>query len=354
MCGIILVHRKDNLPAQKSVYRRYQKQKNRGSEGFGYIAIKKNKLVSYKRAKLESQIKEFIEKEDSNTIIFHHRYPTSTPNFMESAHPIKVSNTDLKYDYYLIHNGIISNADDLKEKHEKKGFVYNTEIKKKWITSGQTYKEECFNDSESLAIEVALAIENNLNKIESKGSIAFICAKVEKSKNTIKAIYFGRNYGSPLKLSNQKQLLSIGSETEGDDVPTQKLHKLDLKTCEITVTDFEIPSSYSNFNRGWEYDYRDYQSDGYQTTFGYDEDLMNFAPEKLKTKKQLISAEKRWNELDFEIEKVKELLDRHQKNQDGSPESDNKIIETMAVLDSLQEERDKLEEQITMFTVEYD
>ncbi len=376
MCGITFVHRIDKVEAKKSILKRYHKQKSRGSDGFGYVAINKNKLVSYKRAKLESQIKEFIEKEVATTILFHHRFPTSTPNFKESAHPIKVSSIDLKYDYYLVHNGVISNADELKEKHEQLGFVYNTEITKKWLTSGQTYKESCFNDSEALAIEVALAIDKNTLSIESKGSIAFIAVQVHKSSSNVVAVYYGRNTGSPLKFSQNKNMISIGSETEGSIVPAEILHRLDLKTNIITCQQFEIPEyrEYSNYGYGYyggkydkdddDYEFGYYnkdgvfvRTDGYGTTFSKNDCDDDGSP--AKQQRLLYNGEygiteeiaNRWNDLDWEIELCEQSLDKLEEDNDGSPESENRIVECEAILVDLIDERNKLDEIITRATL---
>lgn len=371
MCGITFVHRIDGLTANKSILKRYHKQKSRGSDGFGYIAIKKNKLKSYKRAKLESQIKTFIDKEEAETILFHHRFPTSTPNFKESAHPIKVSSIHLKYDYYLVHNGIISNADELKEKHEALGFVYNTEITKKFMTSGETYKQSCFNDSEALAIEVALMIDKGTKKIEAKGSIAFIVAKVHKSSNNLVGIYYARNYGNPLKYCKSKDLISIGSESEGEPVPADILFKLDLKSNKITEQAIEIPQ-YQNYygysgcgfngyrdkaetTYGDEYDY-DYPKGGFRKLQGQlalkasDQDVY----QDQEFNREIDEKEKRWNELEDEITILSQQLDLYEENNDGTPEAENRIIELEAILDSLDDERQEIEEAITMATIEHD
>lgn len=362
MCGITFVHRKDEKKANKAVFKRYVHQKNRGSDGFGYLAIKKSKMKSYKRAKLESEIKKMLDNEDSETIIFHHRYPTSTPNFKESAHPIKVSNIDLKYDYYLVHNGIINNAYDLKTKHEDLGFEYNTEIIQKWVTSGQTYKEECFNDSESLAIEVALAIDKNDMRIEAKGSIAFIVAQVEKSNNKIVGVYFARNEGNPLKINIDKHLISIGSESEGTIIPANILHKLDLKTNDITEHAFSMPA-YHGYNFG--YDLRGESKSEYRgTTFGDIDDIdcddprdycVSWVDDKFdyELSENTIDekVKERWNSIDWEIIQYEARLDVLESNNDGSPESENSIIECEAILDSLYKERGDLDGMITKITL---
>jgi len=307
MCGITFVHKADKKPANKSIMKRYRDQKHRGSDGFGFLAIHNGKLKSYKRAKLESQIEDMLNKEEAQTVLFHHRYPTSTPNFKESAHPIKVSSIDLTFDYYVVHNGIITNADDLKEKHEALGFVYNTEITKKFLTSDTTYKESMFNDSEALAIELALTIDKGTMSIEAKGSIAFIVAQVHKSTNKVLGLWYGRNDGSPLKISKNKDFISIGSETEGQTVPANNsIFRLDIEKMTVSEYSFNIPlyQVYSSQSIGfhtYENNYKGYKNPA-QTTFGlYDDDDYSLGYEDILDA-DVIDMENRLMEIESEVE----------------------------------------------------
>lgn len=373
MCGITFVHRIDKERANKAIMKRYHHQKSRGSDGFGYVAIHNKKLKSYKRAKLESQIRTFIEKENADTILFHHRFPTSTPNIKESAHPIKVSSIDLKYDYYLTHNGIIENADDLKEKHEKLGFVYNTELTKKWITSGATYKNTMFNDSEALAIEVALAIDTNSLEIEAEGSIAFIVAQVHKSTNAVKAIYYARNNGNPLKFYQDKLLISVGSESEGKLIDPYKLYRLDLKTSKITEQKLDIPAymyaSYTNYGSGAgitgfrtsnddDTDYNDTRKKDDKGWSGDDDyDFSDFGYGKRKTQlldlgtisnpsRRLEALQDKWYEVQKEIEETENILSQIQDRITVDNDMENEVIEGEAILDTLYAQLDELEQDI--------
>ncbi len=167
MCGLCFVTRFDGHSAKKKIRKLYFHQKSRGTSGYGYVSVAEGK-VGTARAIDEKGIMEFLNEEQSNTILFHHRTPTSTPNVVESTHPIEVKNKILEHDYYVAHNGIISNADTLKKKHEGLGFEYTTELEKVWKTKkNHYYKDEViFNDSEALAIEVALVIEGKQDCVQ--------------------------------------------------------------------------------------------------------------------------------------------------------------------------------------------
>ena len=247
MCGIIWIKRKDGKPAQKMALKRYKKQQSRGQSGFGYIALEKNKIVSYNRSETEEAIKTLVEKEIASEILFHHRFPTSTPNFAMSAHPIKVSNDLLKHDYYVIHNGVIYGDSELKKNHEKLGFKYNTELVKTWKSFDKVVCEEtCWNDSESLAIELALDLDKDGKGVEVDGSVAFIALQTAKNSSKTLKMFFGRNDGSPLKINSDKHFLSITSEGGGEIVKTHTLGTLDYKTDEITYRPYVVGDDWSN------------------------------------------------------------------------------------------------------------
>jgi len=155
--------------------------------------------------------------------LFHHRAPTSTENTEETAHPFLVSNPKLKFDYYLIHNGVIGNCSKLKDEHEKLGFEYSSEItiestitrfvgKKKQKQIVETTQKVEFNDSESLAIEFALFNEGLKKEIDCIGSIAFIALQVDKKTKEVVATHYGRGT-NPIKYFHSHGLLMLTSES---------------------------------------------------------------------------------------------------------------------------------------------
>lgn len=257
MCGIIHSKLADIKKAvAKIVIKRYNKQKNRGNQGYGYVEIKNGFVVAEIRTQTEKEILEKLEKSTADEIMFHHRYPTSTPNLIEATHPIKVNNECLEYNYYVIHNGIISNDTELREDHLKNGFSYTTNITKKWITAQNTYLEEMWNDSEALAIDLALAIEAN-SEIKAKGSIAFIALQFHKTTGKAIALYYGRNNGNPLCLEQDKSFFSLSSES-GKSIKTDILYRFDYQTKKITEEAKKI-GNYTTSTTGYGFsDWEDY------------------------------------------------------------------------------------------------
>lgn len=233
MCGIVYVKRKDNRPAYKSVLKRYRNQKGRGTEGFGYVAIHNGAVVSYKRSATEKEIIKAIEKETAEEILFHHRMPTSTPNVEEAAHPILVESNYLKHQFFVAHNGVIRNDDELKAQHNQLGIKYSTELINGFI-SAQTkkyYRLEGpveFNDSESLAVEVALAIEEKKDKIDTEGSAAVM--GIETDHDRVINRFFFRNTGNPLYFHEDDMMVTVLSTGSGVMVLAGDVYKLKEKT----------------------------------------------------------------------------------------------------------------------------
>lgn len=221
MCGIIHIKRKDAMPARKSVLKRYHQQKFRGSEGFGYVAIKDDKIVSYQRAETEAEITELLLKETAPEILFHHRFPTSTPNFAEAAHPLLIEKQGgLEFNYFIVHNGVISNHEAMKDKHEKLGFKYSTEMTRLTKTaSGKEYEEgTLWNDSEAIAIETALCFEGKKKNIDTQGAAAVIALQVDDEGNVLERLFY-RNSGNPLKFFEDARMITLTSTCEGEVVP---------------------------------------------------------------------------------------------------------------------------------------
>lgn len=243
MCGIVYVKRKDGKPANRSIRKRYFHQKERGQEGFGYIAIKDNRVVSYKRTQTEGEIMKALEKEDASEILFHHRFPTSTPNIPESAHPIFVSQPGkLDHDYLIVHNGVIQNADELKVTHEALGFKYRTELTTLARSSeGVEYEIDTeFNDSEALAIETALAVDGHKSLIGTRGTAAVIGFQVNEEGFVLNRFFY-RNEGNPLRIRNDAVMVSItslGGLGDTDLVPTERVMLLNAEAAMVPFPKF--------------------------------------------------------------------------------------------------------------------
>jgi hypothetical protein len=202
MCGMMAEFRRDGQNIDKKrLVERYEDQKYRGQKGFGFITWMNGVLNNYVRTTVESELfLELGETREAQGIMLHHRFPTSTLNESESAHPI-MGETD-KNTYFLIHNGIISNAKEIREKWEELGVKFNTKDSK-----------GAYNDSESLLWELINAIEEDKwEEIKAEGSYAFILAITDKKTVEIKSIVFGTNGKNPLFMNLNKKVLELGSE----------------------------------------------------------------------------------------------------------------------------------------------
>lgn len=240
MCGIITVIKKkeDGIPTSTTISGMLTQQISRGSEGFGYLGFG-DVVESYVRRETRPEIESVLEKSKSRSIMFHHRFPTSTPNYADCTHPIKVSHEELKHDWYLVHNGMISNDTMLHKKHLELGYEYETTCRKTISTKNFESVKEQFNDSEALAIDIARYLEEKQPTIESRGSIAFVMARCKKGSHEIDAVFFGRN-SSPLTISHTGNSLVLRSEGEKDFVEANKLFCLNMKTFKVSSIDCQI------------------------------------------------------------------------------------------------------------------
>lgn len=245
MCGIIWTKMRNDKPAIKKLRKLYHAQKHRGQLGFGYVEIGK-KVGELNRTCYEEEIFKTLSKSKSNEVLFHHRFPTSTPNTPNTAHPIPVDNAKLKYGYYGVHNGVISNPSELKKAHEKDGYEYTTELRVGVYAEDEkmfyddTRKGMIFNDSEALIVDLTQAIESDADKIMARGSIAFIMLQYDKATRKPLKLFYGRNT-SPLMMEINNSYIKLSSAGSGEEVEAHKLHCYDYVTGEIvTIKDFQI------------------------------------------------------------------------------------------------------------------
>lgn len=256
MCGNVWVKRKDGVAAYKSVLKRYRAQKERGTSGYGYVAIQDNKVVSYQRAETEEEIIALLCKEKAPEIMFHHRQPTGTPNMVELAHPFFVEDSMLDCTYYVQHNGVIRNTNDLKEKHDKLGIEYTSEMQKAFISKKGEINTTAitWNDSESLAIETALVIDGKKAKIATEGPAAVMGLQVKEGKVINR--FFYRNNLNPLKIEEDKVMFSITSGGHGETVLPALVYRIkEDNGYELFPGRIETPPSYKGAN---DYDFSAY------------------------------------------------------------------------------------------------
>jgi hypothetical protein len=269
VCGIVHVRRSPGTPAAKTVLKRFQKQRHRGTTGFGYVTVENGHVTNVVKAQTENEIRQKLIKEKASEILFHHRQPTGgQPNLIGLAHPFRISADSFEYDYLMVHNGMISNDTHLKKKHEELGFKYQTEFEKveetkvKVVVGG--VEEEApgtrkvttkgFNDSESLAWELALYLEGYQDKIEVKGGAAFIIYQLEKGTDKVLKMSYGCNLGRPLKVEmggkkkkkkNGGDIVAIKSEGNGTDVTHHKLYTIHYGENRLDLEEQSLDLGYS-------------------------------------------------------------------------------------------------------------
>lgn len=247
MCGIVFATDFTGQPVNKWITHQFEKQRSRGTQGFGLLDGQFNHLIKNPR---EDKILKWLNKYKSTEILFHHRFPTSTENVQNACHPFSTGRF-FETNYVLVHNGWISNAEAMYKKHIKLGIEYSS-----------LQPDGSFNDSEALLWELALTLEGEQEKMECYGAIAFICLATNSDDK--RELYFGRN-NNPLNMHFTKKHLYLSSEGQGDPITSHSLYCYNYKTKELKSKEFDInsyssePFSYSSYPMdyylGFEYDY---------------------------------------------------------------------------------------------------
>lgn len=227
MCGLVGVKRKDGKSAAKNVLKRYNAQKQRGMRGFGYVCVENDMITKYERSADEAEILAKLRLETAPEIWFHHRMPTSTPNIEEQAHPLLIEAPKiLDHQYFVMHNGVIRNDDELHIEHEAKGFVYQTDMVEQIVLRNKKvyHTETKFNDSEALAIEVALVLDGKKDYINTEGAAAVMGLKT-KGKKVVDRFFF-RNSANPLLLYEDSVMTTLTSLGKGTEVKPSRVMRM--------------------------------------------------------------------------------------------------------------------------------
>lgn len=232
MCGILgafntKIKNKPVEDVNDFIINQFENQHARGQKGFGIIRINEKQNIEIDRSCETTKFLLDLYLKKSKMIIAHHRTPTSTENLLGQTHPMSISNDILEFDYEIIHNGMISNTDDLYKKHKELGFTYKTEMFE--YGYGDSIRTK-WNDSESIAVELALFIEKKTSAIGTDNNAAFIVLQLNKKTHKAVKVFFGRNgITSALTMFKVKGSLRISSEGEGDEVEENQLYSFDIK-----------------------------------------------------------------------------------------------------------------------------
>lgn len=146
---------------------------------------------------------------------------------MQSAcHPF--SSKGLKHNYILVHNGWLTNAQELVDDHYVQGIKYRSQ-----------QADNRFNDSEALLYDVALYLDGKQDKLNAEGAIAFVVVERDGTK-PIK-LHFARNSSPLIMQFKPGRLLSLASEGHGEMIKPDTLYTFDYTTGKITTKALQIP-----------------------------------------------------------------------------------------------------------------
>lgn len=250
MCGIVLKHNFDGSPVNEEIFDQFAAQRNRGTQGFGLFDGQEMNIV---RSTTENKILKWLAKYDSNLIMFHHRFPTSTINVKRAAHPLSTGDYFGDVQYVMVHNGVISNSNTLNTGHVAQGIKYKTLL-----------NDLTFNDSESLLWDLALTLEGKQKEMKCLGDMAFVAIRIVDGK--LDKMFFGRN-GRPLMLFRDKETIELSSEGRGEEIDTNKLYTWNYPLKRLTSKPMTFTTGYSTWKQpaknGGYYGNGGYYSSGY-------------------------------------------------------------------------------------------
>lgn len=307
MCGIVYAHDFEGRAVNNGVLNQFDSQRSRGTQGFGLFDGSQLNIV---KSASEDKILKWMVKYESNLLLFHHRFPTSTDNTKRTAHPFTTGKFFGDNQYILVHNGHISNCYMLKNEHEKLDIAY------KGVAGIK------FNDSEALLWDFALYMEGKQDKIKAYGGMAFVCIKLVKGK--LDKLYFGRNT-NPLNMLKVKQGIMLASEGPGTAIEADTLYTWNYQAKRLTNRKVIFPSwntasykptavvPYRNPEPNWNGHYNeDDELAGEAAALNYDEDFDTHEVEN-KCLRYLIAAngyyETAYDAMDLESIQLDELTD---------------------------------------------
>lgn len=244
MCGISAAFHfgaRKKEPVNHEIMNTYEEQYGRGQEGFGLIRIGKlTEPVQVFRA--TEPIKALLDLYMNPMMmgIFHHRSPTSTKNSLGQTHPMCIEDEKLEFNYATVHNGGISNSEEMYKKHKELDFLYRTYYETWYPYKASTARAVApvgkFNDSESLAVELARFLENKIEKLETEGEAAFIVLQCTKDWKPI-ALHFGRSSGKPLNMLRGPSEMYLSSAGPGDELKEDIIYTSQIATPTLALTE---------------------------------------------------------------------------------------------------------------------
>jgi hypothetical protein len=241
MCGIVACFDFRGIDVGQTIYQQFKNQRARGTDGFGWYLP--DEKVIYRNPDERTAIRR-LKRVRTNSMIFHHRMPSSTRNVYRGCHPYstKANEKLFKRRYILVHNGIIRNSHSLKHDHELLGIKYVSEMERpSQYSHGSVIRE--FNDSEALLYDIALYLDGKQELPEAYGSNAFICLETNKRGRPVK-LHFGRNDSNPLNMYYRPgKRLMLSSSGKGKPIDPDTLYTFDYEKRTLSQTPVEFLST---------------------------------------------------------------------------------------------------------------
>ena len=169
MCGILGIAINDwSLDTLQTLYNVFDNQSSRGTDGAGVSINSKNlwRFRSYDPHRIFAayNMTMWNSVKVGDRIMFHHRYPTSTKNAPKFNHPIQSEDGRI----HMIHNGIITNADELYE--ELKAHKFETEDGNRFTDSEVIV--HLFEDELEHTNDVFTALKKTSEKLQGSYAVA--------------------------------------------------------------------------------------------------------------------------------------------------------------------------------------
>jgi len=237
MCGIfgiVLNNNKENI--YNLIINGLIQLQNRGYDSAGICMIKNNKFVLNKCAssnkinaldKLMS-VKDIKESNDNPCIgIGHNRWATHGVKNDTNAHP----HLSVDSNFVIVHNGIIENYNEIKQKLIKKGFTFNSQTDTEVIVNLLQYN---YNNNNEEVNNMTYIIKQTIEEL--RGTYGLLIQSLYEPNK----LYCVRN-GSPLLIGQNEEEVIVTSEQSGFCNKMSNyitLHNDDI--CVITKTDGNI------------------------------------------------------------------------------------------------------------------
>ena len=204
MCGIMgYIGKKNSIPIVIDGLKRLE---YRGYDSSGIAFFKNNQIKIIKEKGRISELEKLIDQDKSNICIGHTRWATHGKPSKINAHPHSVGNIT------IVHNGIIENYHELKDKLIKEGYVFKSDTDTEIACGVIDYLYNKTKDE--------IKTINELKKV-LKGSYAFLI--LFKNSKKIYAI----RHGSPLIIASNQDGNYIASDIPAILPYTKEYYLLD-------------------------------------------------------------------------------------------------------------------------------